>query len=219
MASSSTPLDAGMPIVSEGTASLGPLSFTCDGTIAGQVWGAGAALGRHLLQFGLPNRPDVVEIGSGTGVAGLAAAVAGAKSVRLTDLPSMLPLLTSAIASNAEALEGAACSATALEWGDEEALPEDGADLVLAADVLYSAEPAVHEALRTTLVGLARPRDGTILHCYEERWPKIVAQWRDGVAACAHLRLVREVVLESPPGIERRLILEEMRLTEEGLFS
>ena len=72
MASSSTPLDAGMPIVSEGTASLGPLSFTCDGTIAGQVWGAGAALGRHLLQFGLPNRPDVVEIGSGTGVAGLA---------------------------------------------------------------------------------------------------------------------------------------------------
>lgn len=218
-ATASSSIEAGCPVVSEGVASLGPLSFACDGTIAGQVWGAGAALGRHLLHGGLLQRPDVIEIGSGTGVAGLASAAAGANSVILTDRADVVPMLRAMIGRNAEALSGCECSAAALEWGDESAVPENGADLILAADVLYSAEHEVHEALRSTMIACARPRDGTILHCYEERWPKIVAMWRDGVSRCGQMRLVRETVLESPPGIDRRLVLEEIKLTEDGLFS
>ena len=40
-------VESGQPVVCHGDAALGPLSIECDGTIAGQIWGAGAALGRH----------------------------------------------------------------------------------------------------------------------------------------------------------------------------
>ena len=225
MAGSSASVESGQPIVDHGEAHLGPLSFACDGTIAGQIWGAGAALGRHLMLCGLPERPEVLEIGSGTGVAGLAAATAGAKRVVLTDRADVVARLAAAIEHNATVVGGSECSAAALEWGDDEAAHaaagESGVDLVLAADVLYTTEPAVHEALRATLIALARPRDATIWHCYEERWPAIVAQWRDGVRDCAQLRLVSEQNLDAPPAIRdgRRLVLEELRLTEDGLYS
>lgn len=115
-----------------------------------------------------------------TGVAGLAAAVAGATRCVLTDREEAMPHLRANIASNAAALSGADVSACVLEWGDDAAAyaaAPDGADLILAADVLYSAEESVHCALRATLAALAGPRGATILHAYEERdsgssvWP------------------------------------------------
>ena len=167
MEGEATVIESGRPIVSLGDARLGCLCFACDGSIAGQVWGAGAALGRHLLQAGLPSRPTVVEIGSGTGVAGLAAAVAGASAVTITDLASVVPRLEAAIAQNAESIAGAEVHAAPLEWGDLaaiERLAPSGAEVVLAADCLYSGEASVHAALRATFIGLAKPCDGTILH-------------------------------------------------------
>jgi hypothetical protein len=224
VASDRTSVESGQPIVTHGEASLGPLSFWCDGTIAGQVWGAGAALARHILATPLQDRPDVLEIGSGTGIAGLAAAVAGAQRVVLTDRAEVVPKLMAAIECNAAALEGSECTAAALEWGDEEAAlaaaGETGVDIVLAADVLYSGDFAVHDALRASLVAVARPRDATILHAYEERWSAVVKQWRSGVQASEQLRLVNETVLESPPHIRdgRRLVLETLRLTDQALY-
>ena len=85
--------------------------------------------------------------------------------------------------------------------------------------MLYSGDPAVHTALRRTLASLGAPRDATILHAYEERWPQIVRQWREGLEADG-LRLVAERELECPPQLAgRRLVLEELRLTDERLFS
>ena len=58
-------MESGQPVVSHGEYALEDLTIRCDGTIAGQVWGAGAALGRYLMHIGLSERPEVVEIGSG----------------------------------------------------------------------------------------------------------------------------------------------------------
>jgi len=232
ISTSDTIVACGQPVACHGEAILGPLTLHCDGSIAGQVWGAGAALGRHLLLTTLPERPEVIEIGSGTGVAGLAAAAAGATSVILTDLPEGVPRLKDMIQRNEAALQSTEVTAAALEWGDEGAartLCADGVDLVLAADVLYSGEPAVHEALRATFVALAKPRDALILHAYEERWPKIVQMWRASLSdpRCG-LRVVQETVLDAPwmrpdgeySGFrERRMILQTLRLTEDCLFS
>ena len=76
-ADADTVVESGCPLRTHGSGFIGGLEIKCDGTIAGQIWGAGAALAQKLLQDGLPDRPDVVEVGAGTGVAGLAAAVAG----------------------------------------------------------------------------------------------------------------------------------------------
>jgi len=223
-------ISCGQPIAVHGDANLGPLSFSCDGSIAGQIWGAGAALGRHLINTGLPDRPEVVEVGSGTGVAGLGAAIAGASRVVLTDLPDVVGRLEKQIERNQTVLAGSDVSAAALAWGSASAAAavcDSGVDLVLAADVLYSGEAEVQASLRATLVALAKPRDATILHAYEERWPEIVQMWRDGIASSG-LRVVSEIVLDAPwmapdgeySGFrERRLVLEELKLTEECLYS
>ena len=179
-ASSESPVESGQPLVSFGIARLGHLSVACDGSIEGQVWGAGSALARHLLQRRLDDRPEVVvEVGSGTGIAGLSAAAVGACRVVLTDRAHVIPRLHEAIERNRGATEGAEVVAAALEWGDARAAAcaaPGGADLILAADVLYSGDAAVHAALRRTLAALGAPRDATILHAYEERWPQIVRQ-------------------------------------------
>ena len=44
LAESDMPVDCGLPIHAHGSGFLGSLEITCDGTIAGQIWGAGAAL-------------------------------------------------------------------------------------------------------------------------------------------------------------------------------
>ena len=219
-------VETGQPLRAHGTGILEHgahrLSFDCDGTIAGQIWGAGYALGEMLLRDGLPERPEVVEVGSGTGIAGLAAAAAGASRVVLTDLPGGVPLLNATIQRNAEGVEGAAVLAASLEWGDDAAAAAacgpSGCDLVLAADVLYSGEACVHAALRSTLVALAAPRDARILHAYEERWADVVALWRSGLESPgAWLRVESRIELDAPPAIKgRSLILEELRVTEEG---
>ena len=94
-------------------------------------WGSGQALARWLL-----DHPDevagrrVVDFGAGSGIAGLAAARAGAASVRSVDID---PDARRAVRANAEA--------NALRV---EARPSVGADwdLLLAGDVLYEPGPA-----------------------------------------------------------------------------
>ena len=118
------------------------------------AWAAGAALARHLLDHpefvrGL----DVIDFGAGSGIAGLAAARAGARSVVCVDLD---PEALVACAANA-ALNGLAITTATTRpasW-----------DVALAADVLYErsnapilTELAACEAV--TLVGESN-RPGT----------------------------------------------------------
>jgi predicted nicotinamide N-methyase len=114
-------------------------------------WGSGQALARYLLDN--PERvrdKHVVDLGTGSGIAALAAAHAGARTVLALDLD---PNSRRAAALNAEH--------NGLEIETSAIAPEEW-DLMLAADVLYET------GLREWLKGTARTR-GPILLADPER--------------------------------------------------
>jgi predicted nicotinamide N-methyase len=114
-------------------------------------WGSGQAIARYLLDH--PDRvrdKRVVDLGTGSGIAALAAARAGARSVLALDLD---PTSRRAAELNAER--------NGLEIETSATAPEEW-DLMLAADVLYET------GLREWLMGTARSR-GPILLADPER--------------------------------------------------
>ena len=95
----------------------------------------------------------MIDVGSGTGAVGLAAAALGAHSVTLTDLPHLQHLIDANITCNRLAQRA---SFVPLNWGD----PVDVAlappfDIVLASDVLYQHEWV--DPLLQTLKSLSGP--------------------------------------------------------------
>lgn len=114
-------------------------------------WGSGQALARYLLDN--PERvrdKHVVDLGTGSGIAALAAAHAGASTILALDLD---PMSRRAAELNAEH--------NGLEIETSATAPEEW-DLMLAADVLYET------GLREWLMGTARAR-GPILLADPER--------------------------------------------------
>jgi predicted nicotinamide N-methyase len=114
-------------------------------------WGSGQALARYLLDN--PERvrdKHVVDLGTGSGIAALAAAHAGARTILALDLD---PMSRRAAELNAEH--------NGLEIETSATAPEEW-DLMLAADVLYET------GLREWLMGTARAR-GPILLADPER--------------------------------------------------
>lgn len=117
-----------------------------------------------------------LELGSGTGLVGLAAAAVGAKSCVLTDLPEMLDLLRSNAAAAAEARDAPALGGSAVRsvrcdvsvahysWGDTP--PVEPVDVVLAADVVYGSIDT--DLLVTALCDTVAP-DGCALIAVEVR--------------------------------------------------
>ena len=120
------------------------------------VWPAALALSRWLLaRRGLCNGARCLELGAGAGAPGLIARSAGATQLLLTEGDdSLLPVLR----ANCEANPGpGAWAAATLDWRDFEAVGRThsgdgrGFDLILAADVLYTAgdiAPLVRAAAR-----------------------------------------------------------------------
>jgi len=116
-------------------------------------WGAGQALARYLLDH--PNEVAgrrVVDFGAGSGVAGIAAALAGARSVTCVDID---PAARRAATVNARANDLAAGT-----LGADGALPAAW-DVLLASDVIYerpaadglrAARDAARTGARVTLV-------------------------------------------------------------------
>ena len=193
-------IKVGEPLVREGVLELGSLRIACaasapadgewdavDGdTTAETAWGAGIALAKHLLlppplRAAAPAAPpiatvargsSVVELGAGTGVAGLAAGAAGlAGSLVLTDLAQNVPRLTRALADNAAALGATQATAASLAWGgagdatdaavralcsSSSGISDGGFDIILAADCTYCH--TLHDILASTAVALARVR-------------------------------------------------------------
>lgn len=111
----------------------------------------------------------VLELGSGTGIGGLAAAAGGARAVVMTDgRAAALPLLE----ANADANGfGDTVHAAQLEWGsrdDRERIQELGPfDLVIGSDLLYA--PESHPELLATLEHLVG-NDTEVLLCYPRRF-------------------------------------------------
>lgn len=109
----------------------------------------------------------VLELGAGTGIAGLAAARQGA-DVLVTDLPEMIPLLSSNIRANKL---GARAQALPLRWGDaydvDEALGHGPFDMVIGSDILYA--PERFDDLLETIVELTAP-GAVVLLAYPRRY-------------------------------------------------
>jgi len=95
------------------------------------AWGGGAALARHLLDHpSLVAGLRVVDFGAGSGIGGIAAAMAGAASVVCVDLDEDALLACTANAALAHVTIETSRE-TPSEW-----------DVLLAADVLYASDNA-----------------------------------------------------------------------------
>ncbi|KAH6900259.1 putative methyltransferase-domain-containing protein [Thelonectria olida] len=135
-----------------------------------KTWGSSYVLSEHLPKLaetclfrlfdetlGQP-RPDVLELGSGTGLLGLAAAAFWKVPVALSDLPNIVPNLRENVAKNASLVEarGGSLSVGPLTWGgSEDEIDQDlfgepyQFKIVLAADPMYDDD---HPALLASAI-------------------------------------------------------------------
>lgn len=153
---------------------------------------------------------QILELGAGTGVAGLLLASTDVQaSITLTDLPLLVPLMQKNIAANSRSV-----CAQALSWGTEESKNLSGSfDVILAADVVYSAEliePLLHTlrevALANTLVVIAYRYRGP----QEERFFTLAAE--DFI--------IEKVALEQDwnQGLSIQRVVEEEEAAREAAF-
>jgi len=119
-----------------------------------KTWGSSLTLANqlHSMCFNslhMTNQLRILELGSGTGLVGLAAAAIWGKAVILTDLHEICPNLARNITANNStlALHGGSALSTELNWmqptqinlhGEE--ILQHSFDIVLAADTVYSPE-------------------------------------------------------------------------------
>ena len=207
----------------KGALRLGPLTIACEpGAIAGQVWGAGCALAQYLLTSEGALRVlgrvlhgdglDVVELGSGTGIVGLACAVAGAGSVLLTDLPEHCDRLEANILLNKL---DSSVEARSLPWGDLDALYEavpNGCDVIIGADLCYNMD--LFDALLATMHELAVARGAKIFIATEQRWDNVDAAW-DAALLRSGLEVVEQWELRRSARLLRPVMCVELRVCDE----
>jgi len=170
------------------------------------------------LLWDQPGCPEVVvDLGSGTGIAGLCCHAKGAGHVVLTDLPSQAGLIEENIWTNRYFAGGDVCFES-LDWRDANpgsVLPpmSGGALWIVASEVVYprgTQDPLV-DPLFDTIAGLVAAWRGsaTIWFGYEERCPGASRLWRERVAQDGY-----EVVTHLEEG---KVSLCEMRLPPEAV--
>lgn len=140
---------------------------------AGAVWRGGEQLAEWL--FSMPEAvagKRVLELGSGTGIAGLAAVLAGAAFVTLTD--RHVEQATANVRLNPSL--AAHVRVRSLQWGATSA-DDEAVDLVLGADLVYPVGEAALDLLLGTLATLRRP---TLL-AYVERSSNTTANLLSGL--------------------------------------
>lgn len=118
----------------------------------------------------------ILELGSGTGIVGIAAAVTLGAKVTVTDLPHVIPNLQFNVDANADVLasRGGAVTVAALRWGEDADVEAVGRefDLVLASDVVYYDylyEPLL-KTLRLLMLGEGKKMVFVMAHL--RRWKK-----------------------------------------------
>lgn len=150
------------------------------------VWEGGLCLAEYMVRFpALVKGKQIVELGSGTGIGGITAALLGASRAVLTDLPSLLPLLNST--TNRNGLKPPHVVVECLDWEDDSnisrSLREQSFDVVLAADPVYSASqvPGFVAAL-SRLLG----SDCIGLLAHKHRHAEVDSALFDGISAAGY---------------------------------
>ncbi|EPS58908.1 hypothetical protein M569_15903, partial [Genlisea aurea] len=119
----------------------------------------------------------ILELGSGTGLGGIAAAALLGARVTVTDLPHVVPNLQFNVDANAAILQkhGGAVDAAPLSWGDAqemEAIKTANHDLILGSDLVYHDH--LYEPLLETLKFLMSGSEKRVvfLMAHLKRWKK-----------------------------------------------
>lgn len=119
---------------------------------------------------------SILELGSGTGVVGIAAAAILGAKVTVTDLPHVLPNIQFNVDANSKVLEQqcGGVDVAALSWGDNQHMEAVGRDydLILGSDVVYHDhlyDPLI-ETLRFFLLGGGKKIAFVMAHL--KRWKK-----------------------------------------------
>ncbi|KAK4503724.1 hypothetical protein PRZ48_004639 [Zasmidium cellare] len=116
-----------------------------------KTWASSYLLAKRIAAMSsIPQTATILELGSGTGMVGLAAAAAFQAHVILTDLPAIVPNLERNARANAAVLStyNAKTDVAVLDWTDPGAFnveelhhgEEHSFPLILAADPIYSAD-------------------------------------------------------------------------------
>ncbi|KAK1228887.1 Protein-lysine N-methyltransferase efm6 [Marasmius sp. AFHP31] len=131
----------------------------------GVVWPAGQILSNYLFRKGSAylEGKNVLELGSGTGLVGLVAAMLDPSHVWITDQAFLLDMMKENVSKNNLASK---CTVAELDWGTPVPANIPRPDMILAADCVYF-EPAFPLLVQTLcdLVG-----DKTqVLFCYKKR--------------------------------------------------
>lgn len=145
---------------------------TADGTNL-KVWPATLTFGRWLCARPAEVRGrTVVELGAGSGAAGMICAALGATQVWITDVPDALPLVEDNISRNQLQT---VCRAHQCTWGsaqDVRALRHAAGtrafDVIIASELLYKQAPETFDALLWTMRQLSHARTKVYV-CYEFR--------------------------------------------------
>lgn len=195
-----------------------------------QLWPAAAALAalldaHRLDPAGSPLGPllprrrplRLLELGSGTGLAGLAAAAALGADVTLSDLPRVVANLRLNADSNAAAVSagGGRVEVRALRWGRREDAEGLEFDLVMASDVVYHDH--LYQPLLDTLAWLllspAGGGGGGFLMAHLRRWKK------ESVFFGKARRMFRVAVVHADPpaaGARRGVVVYHFARKEDG---
>ena len=117
-----------------------PGGSDCDGT-GGFVWEAGLCLAEYLIknkaELDLASQ-HIIELGNGSGLAGIVAVLCGAPHVVLTDLDQMVPHIRQNVSLNSDRIAGKV-EALPLDWDRCDQSLMSRYDLVLGADLLYDS--------------------------------------------------------------------------------
>ncbi|KAB1214577.1 Protein-lysine methyltransferase METTL21C [Morella rubra] len=127
-----------------------------------------------------PHRPlNILELGSGTGLVGIAAAATLGANVTVTDLTHVIPNLQFNVDANSDilTLNGGAVDVAPLRWGEANDVKLIGRhfDLILASDVVYHShlyDPLL-ETLRFLLLDHEGEKGATVfVMAHLRRWKK-----------------------------------------------
>ena len=124
---------------------IAPRPLTCEDQTGGVVWPVNYVMTKFIEDFKIPlSGRRVIELGAGTGILSIAAAVGGAE-VTATELPDFIPMLLTNVARNSKLLAEVQLSGKGSgkvdvvghRWGEDTDALGGPFDLVLCCELLY----------------------------------------------------------------------------------